>query len=219
MHHNRSAGLTLIIGVLSPLLIIGMHPTAGDLTGEAGARQVLVNYLVHGVGLAAQPLVFLGLLGVSRYLQWSESAVAALVAYGFGIVAVLSAAVLSGFVAPDVIERLDAGQGALDARYQALLVYTGFVNQGFAKVNVMASGVAIVLWGCAMWRTRHFPRATAVIGVVVGTALAGGTLIGYLRLNVQGIVIVTLLQAIWMILVAVHLLRVTDVTASRAHVV
>lgn len=102
MHHNQSAALTLIIGVLSPLLIIGMHPTAGDLTGDSGSRQVVVNYFVHGVALAAQPLVFVGLLGVSRYLEWSESAIAALVVYGFGIVAVLPAAVLSGFVAPEL---------------------------------------------------------------------------------------------------------------------
>jgi hypothetical protein len=218
MHHNRNAGLTLIIGVFSPLLVLGMHPTAGDLTGDASSRQVLINQVVHGVALAAQPLVFLGLVGVSRYLEWSENAIAALVVYGFGIVAVLSAAVLSGFVAPDIVERLGAAGATPDARYQALLAYTGFLNQAFAKVNVTASGVALALWGCAMWRTRHFPRATAVIGVVVGTALACGTLIGYLRLNVQGIIIVTLLQAVWMIPVAVHLLRATDVAIDRAHV-
>ena len=219
MHHNRSAGLTLIIGVAAPLLIIGMHPTAGDLTGDSGSRQVVVNYLVHGVALAAQPLVFLGLLGVSRYLEWSEMAIAALVVYGFGIVAVLPAAVLSGFVAPDVIERMRVTGATPDARYEALLAYTGFLNQGFARINVIASGAAVTLWGCAMWRRRRFPRATAVIGMVVGTALAVGTLTGYLRLNVRGIVIVTLLQAIWMVLVAVHLLRADDVTVTQARAV
>jgi hypothetical protein len=30
----------------------------------------------------------------------------------------------------------------LDARYEALLAYTGFLKQGFARINVMASGVA-----------------------------------------------------------------------------
>jgi len=219
MQYNRSAGVTLIIGVAAPLLIIGMHPTAGDLTGDSGSRQVVVNYLVYGVALAAQPLVFLGLLGVSRYLEWSETAIAALVVYGFGIVAVVPAAVLSGFVAPDVIERMRVTGATPDARYEALLAYTGFLNQGFARINVIASGVAVTLWGCAMWRTRRFPRATALIGVVVGTALAVGTLIGYLRLNVQGIVIVTLVQATWMILVAVHLLRANGVPAVRASAV
>jgi hypothetical protein len=52
--------------------------------------------------------------------------------------------------------------------------------------------------------------------VVVGIALAVGTLTGDLRLNVQGIVIVTLLQATWMILVALHLLRAKRVTAVGA---
>jgi hypothetical protein len=106
MQRKRNVGVALLIGIVAPLLIIGMHPTAHDLTADAGPRLVLINHLVHGVALAAQPLLFLGLLGLSRYLGWSDIVTAAVVVYGFGMAAVLSAAVLSGFVAPDVIERL-----------------------------------------------------------------------------------------------------------------
>jgi hypothetical protein len=94
-----------------------------------------------------------------------------------------------------------------DGRYQALLAYTGYLNQGFAKVSVVASGVALVLWGCAIWRTRRLHRTTAVVGLAGGTILALGILTGYLRLNVRGIVIATFLQAVWMTLVAMHFLR------------
>jgi hypothetical protein len=49
--------------------------------------------------------------------------------------------------------------------------------------------------------------STAAAGVIVGAVLALGIVTGWLRLTVVGIVVVTLLQGIWIILVAAHLLR------------
>jgi len=193
MPQERRAAVALLIGVLAPLLIMGMHPTGSGLT-TGGARLVMINHLVHGVSLAAQPVVFLGLLGLWRSLR-SDVATAALVVYGFGIVAILSAAVLSGFVAPEVVAD------------RPLLSYTGQLNQGFAKVSVAAMGASLLLWGAALWRIGGFARLPAAAGLIVGAVLALGILTGWLRLTVGGIVLVTLLQGIWIILVAAHLLR------------
>src|SRR5438045_7019002 len=119
MPQERRTAVALLIGVIAPLLIMGMHPTGASLT-TGGARLVLMNHMVHGVSLAAQPVVFLGLLGLWRSSR-SDVATAALVFYAFGIVAILSAATLSGFVAPDLVtDRL-------------LLGYTYELNQAFAK--------------------------------------------------------------------------------------
>jgi hypothetical protein len=52
-----------------------------------------------------------------------------------------------------------------------------------------------------------FARLPAAAGVMVGAVLALGIVTGWLRLTVGGIVLVTLLQGIWIILVAAHLLR------------
>ena len=190
---ERRAAIALLIGVIAPLLIMGMHPTGADIT-TGGARLVMINHLVHGVALAAQPVVFLGLLGLWRSLR-SDVATAALVFYAFGIVAILSAAVLSGFVAPEVVAD------------RQLLFYTGQLNQGFAKVSVAATGASLILWGAALWRIGGFARLPAAAGVIVGAVLALGIVTGWLRLTVVGIVVVTLLQGIWIILVAAHLLR------------
>jgi len=146
MPPERRAAIALLIGVLAPLLIMGMHPTGGDIT-RGGARLVTINHWVHGVSLAAQPVVFLGLLGLWRSVR-SDLATAGLVSYSFGIVAILSAAVLSGFVAPDV------------AADSLLLGYTGQLNQGFA---VRAIVIVTLLQG--IWILQ-----------VVGHLLRGGSL-------------------------------------------
>jgi len=186
---ERRAAIALLVGVVAPLLIMGMHPTGADIT-IGGARLVLINHMVHGVSLAAQPVVFLGLLGLWRRLR-SDVATAALVFYAFGIVAILSAAVLSGFVAPEVVAE------------RPLLFYTGQLNQGFAKVSVAAIGASLVLWGVPL----RFARLPAAAGVIIGAVLVLGVLTGWLHLSASGIVIVTLLQGIWLILVAALLLR------------
>jgi len=186
---ERRAAIALLVGVVAPLLIMGMHPTGADIT-IGGARLVMINHMVHGVSLAAQPVVFLGLLGLWRSLR-SDVATAALVFYAFGIVAILSAAVLSGFVAPEVVAE------------RPLLFYTGQLNQGFAKVSVAAIGASLILWGVAL----RFARLPAAAGVIIGAVLVLGVLTGWLHLSASGIVIVTLLQGIWLILVAALLLR------------
>ena len=44
MTQERRAAVALLIGVLAPLLIMGMHPTGGDIT-RGGARLVTINQL------------------------------------------------------------------------------------------------------------------------------------------------------------------------------
>jgi len=186
---QRRAAIALLVGVIAPLLIMGMHPTGADIT-SGGARLVLMNHMVHGVSLAAQPVVFLGLLGLWRSVR-SDGATAALVFYAFGIVAILSAATLSGFVAPDLVTD------------RVLLGLTYELNQAFAKVSVAAIGASLILWGVAL-RSAWLPAAA---GVIIGAVLVLGVLTGWLHLSASGIVIVTLLQGIWIILVATQLLR------------
>jgi hypothetical protein len=203
MPPHRRAAVALLVGVLAPLLIMGMHPTGSGLVA-GGARLVLINHMVHGVSIAAQPLVFLGLLGLWRTLR-SDVATAGLVCYAFGIVAILSAAVLSGFVAPAILEE------------RPLLLYTGALNQAFAQVGVTASGVAIALWGTALWQSARawdIARVAGATGVIVGLVLALGVVSGWLRLDVRGIVLVTMVQALWMLLVVAHLLKEREPTSG-----
>jgi hypothetical protein len=207
MRNYRRAGQCLLVGILLPLLILGLHPTAHDLTADSGTRLTIINHLVHGIALAAQPLIVLGVLGLSRYLGWTDLATAAFVVYAFGVVATLAAALMSGFVASDVIAQLRGGDPGTAPQYQALLDYTHYLNQAFAKVSVIAVGIALLLWSLDIVQTRHLSRLTGLVGMLVGTFLTVGILSGQLALNVRGILLATGVQAAWMALVAVQLMR------------
>lgn len=208
MKRETCSGILLIVAALTGVLVMALHPTVHSMLapGQLG-RQAHLNGMVHGVALASTPLLFVGLLGLLRRLGGADLAVAALAVHGFALVAVMTAAVASGFVATEMVEQLAGADPASQPVYQALLDYTGAINQGFAKVHVVAGSIAILLWSAAMVRTRAMSRVAANVGFVVGGAVLLAFLGGHLRLNVHGFGIVVALQAVWLIWVGALLLR------------
>src|SRR5262245_50885341 len=93
-----------MVAALGGLLVMAHHPNARTLIA-AGGHLARLNVLIHGVAILLAPIVFLGLLGVVRALDWPDLGMAALVAFGFGTVAVIGAAIASGFVATAVIQK------------------------------------------------------------------------------------------------------------------
>lgn len=206
---RRHAGQALLVGVLLPLLILGMHPTAHDLAADSGSRMTMVNHLVHGVALFAQPIVLLGLVGVSWVLGWTTLAVAGLICYSLSVVGMIPAALASGFIGSDVVAAIKQG-GDAAGQFEVLLTYTHFINQAFARCSTIGAGLALVAWGAEILTGRRLSRASGVVGLVVGAVLALGVLTGFLRLDVRGILLTTALQAVWMGMVALQLLRMPE---------
>lgn len=203
----RRAGQCLMAGILLPLLVLGLHPTAPELLEESGSHLATVNHLVHGVALVAQPLLLLGLIVLTWHLGWSLTATGAFVVYCLGVVAIVMAALMSGFVASDVIAQLRIADPQAAGDLRGLLGYTHILNQAFAKLSVIAAGAAIILWSVDIGRTRTLSRAVCVAGLAIGAVLVFGILSGELALNVKGMLVATGLHALWLALVAIHLHR------------
>jgi hypothetical protein len=194
------SGSLLMAGALAGLVVMAFHPTAHGLMEGPGAEgQARLNVIVHGVALAAVAVVFLGLLGLARRLGSGNLTNASLVFWGFGGAAVISAAVASGFVAPAVIERMSDAGGEGRAIQEALLAYTGQLNQGFAKVYVVATFASILLWSVAIVRSGRMARAAGIVGVVLSALVLLAVLAGHLRLGVHGFGIVTFAQSVWLV--------------------
>jgi hypothetical protein len=204
MKRDIGSGALLVAGSFGGVVVMLLHPTAhGLMSQESGPRLTQLNAIVHGLALAAVPMVFLGLSGLWRRLRPSDLATAALFAYGWGCVAVMSAAVASGFVAPGVIARIIAAEGSKIP--DAFLMYTGLWNQGFAKVNVVASSIGIVLFSMTILRSGRLSRAAGVFGAIVGVAILLFFFAGHLTLDVHGFGVVTFAQSAWLIWVGVLL--------------
>jgi hypothetical protein len=203
MNREFVAGSLLIAGSAAGVAVMALHPTAhGLMNAESGPHLARVNVMVHGLALAVTPLVFLGLLGLWRRLAPSDLATAALVIYGWGCVAVMSAAVASGFVSPGVIARLGADGSNMP---EAFLHYTGMWNQGFAKVNVVATSIGILLFSAAILRSARLAAWAGIFGAVVSALILVLFFVGHLKLDVHGFGIVIFAQSAWLVSIGILL--------------
>jgi hypothetical protein len=209
MQREKASGMLLIASALMLVLVMTTHPTGHQMvSGTADAHRLIYkNMVVHGVAIASAPLLFLGLLGLSRRLGFTDLTIAALVFHGFAGTAVLSAALTSGFVASGVIHEFVAAEAAQRDLYSRLLEYTHFFNQAYAGVYVAASSVAILLWSAAMIRGGRMSRAAGWAGVVVSSLILVFHLAGHLNLDVHGFGVITVAQGAWLIWVGILMLK------------
>jgi hypothetical protein len=201
MKRDVISGTLLIASSLAFMIIMGLHPTSrGLMSRDDLAQTAHLNQIVHALAIAVTPIMFLGLLGVVRRLGPSDLAIAALVAFGFGAVAVMSAGLASGFIFPGVITRIVSAEASNVT--QAFLVYTGLWNRAFASVQVVAFSAGIILLSAAMLLNRKritFAFVTGIAGFVVGTGVLLAFLSGHISLNVHGAQILYSAQSGWLL--------------------
>ena len=212
MNPRKFDGVALALGTFAMLVTMATHPSGGSgqtlRDGESLSRVGVAAVVSHSIGIAALPLLLLGFWGLSRRLGWESGPVRlAFAAYALATAAVLNAAIMSGFVATGVAMsiRPETAEGA--KAVAGLYAYTFVVNQGFAKVHVVASSAAIVLWSLRMIRLRGGWRAAGIFGLVAGALPAAGVLASALPLNVHGFGMVVLLQSAWTFWIASRMAR------------
>ena len=198
-------GWMLIAGGLAGVMVMLHHPTAQGLIGSGGSAHAMrMNVHLHGFAIAFVPVTFVGLLAVARRLEWPDLSIAALAAFATGAIAVIGAAVASGFVSTGIIQHSLASGGT---GYDPLLADTGLWNQGYASVHVVADSIGIVLLSLAILRSRRIARVSGLLGLLVGAAILIAFFFFALKLDVHGFGLVTLARGVWLIALGVALGR------------
>lgn len=208
---DRWCGVLLIAAAAVGLFVMAHHPTASHILHAANpADAAQMNRILHAIAIAAMPIQFIGLLGLTRRLGPSLCNHAGLVTQAFGLIAGMGAAVASGFVASGVM--LDMVQAGTSAEPSALLGYTAMWNQGFAVVYLIATTISVVLWSVAMLSSTVFPKALGWLGLVVGTAVTLWQVFGIRHthhIGVHELGLAVLGEAIWMVWAGVVMIRST----------
>lgn len=208
MKRDLFSGIALILGALIGVGIMAAHPTAHDVTGASNPEaQAHLNVVVHAVAIAGLPLTFLGLLGLARRLGPSDLANAALVAWGFGSVAGMGAAVASGFMASPLLLKSTQVEGPARDILHNLLQPIGLMNQGFAKVYVVAVAAGMLAWGLAIVRSGRMSKALGIAALLVGLAVLVAVVVVHMKLDVHGFGLVAIAESVWLVAVGVALMR------------
>ncbi len=211
MKHKQIYGIALSLGTLGGVMTMIFHPTGHDLLNqpdEIARRNELIAVVVHILAIISLPITFFGLLGFCRRLGLENPLVSAgLVVYGFGGIAVMSAAVLSGLVGPILTRKILESDEATQKILYAILMNNFQLNQGFTKVYLVAVAVAVIMWSILLLKKGRLMQITAIIGFLVGAFGLIGIFSGHLKLDVHGFGLLMFGQAIWMILVGIFMIR------------
>ena len=215
MKDNRLGGVALIIGAISGMITMSLHPVAGShpITPAQFEKLTMLMIGVHALAIAGVPFSFLGALALMRRLDSpGRIALAGLVIYGVGLVAVMIAPAMSGLVGTEVLRHLIA-RGPENEQWRILAEYNFLINQAFAQIFVVASSAAIALWSFMIVKNRALSVGIGIYGLVLGPAVVIALLTGGLRLDVHGFGLIIFGQAIWFIVVGILLQRSTSAPA------
>ena len=207
MTDNRKSGIALIAGSLGGLLTMAIHPVAPAIPQPGQLEPLaLLSAVTHSLALVSVLALFLGAFGLTRRIAAPDRlAFVALVTYGLAIVAIFQAGTMSGFILPGIM-RLMLRDAAFDTAQAHLLIAAFFqINQANSRIFTVAASAAVLLWSASALRHGGFGRAKAIYGCILAPLLILGIATGHLQLNVHGMGLVAVAQALWFIPVGAEL--------------
>jgi hypothetical protein len=216
----RAAGALLIGGSILEIAAMAHHPSvhAHDRVAVLAQLQALsaASAWVHGVLIALMLTVFFALTEFAWQRGITRPAIrAGLIAYAAGVVAMMGAALVDGFVTPRVA-MLSPAVSAADLQVTAqLLDLCKLLNQALAGLGAIAMSVGITAWSLDLLRAVGAERALGAIGMAIGLGCVAALIAAVLQLDVHGMMLVLVLQTIWTTGVGVLLLRTRNVAAPH----
>jgi hypothetical protein len=206
-HTARITGVVLAVATLAEILVMAHHPSVRTSDPAAAAQQIAalapLAQIVHGVLIALMLLIAYGL---SEFVLRREPARplirAGTIAYATGVLVMTGAALVSGFILPALAISLPRATQADLQLTKDLFILCRVLNQTCAHTGAVAMSVGIGLWSIGLLRGRGALKLTGVLGCVIGAAVSVALLTGTLALDVHGMLVVILAQALWNLAVA-----------------
>jgi hypothetical protein len=211
-HAGRAAGILLVAATLFSVLAMAHHPSVTshdihDAIVELGAKADLSAW-VHGILIGLMLLVFWCLTEYSLRRGIERPLVrAGLVFYGAGVVAMIGAAAVSGWITAKVPGLFPPSPSDQDMHTMAVLInFSGVLNRTLANIGAVAMSAGILAWSVGIIHSGGWPRFVGVVGILAGLSPAAMLITDGMHLDVQGMLLVVLIQGVWNIALGVLLI-------------
>ena len=206
------AGALLALATVLEIVAMSHHPTVRSSDAAQAVRQVAelapLSGWVHGILLALMLIIAYGLSEFVLRRDFRRPLIrAGSLAYGAGVIVMLGAAMVSGFIITGLAAstpHLTSADLQINAQ---LLTLCRILNQTWANFGAIAMSAGIALWSADLLRESGTPRMIGVLGLLVSLVPAAALILGLMHLDVRGMTAVVLLQALWNIAVGMGMLR------------
>jgi hypothetical protein len=207
---TRAAGITIIVAaVLSIGFMLSpprVHAHGMSDFVVAVRQELLVNGVVHGTLIALMGVLAAGFSVVTTRLDsvWARIALAA---YAIGVVSGMAAASINGLIVPEFVLHFGGKSESVLEALRPVLSFCHSANQVCSRMWVVASAIALVFWSIALTQRKGVARTIGILGIVLGFAPLVALAIGYLPMDIHGVLAFIVTQTVWSIAVGVLLIR------------
>lgn len=207
----RAPGIVLIAAGAITVAAILHHPTGdGDTNVEFVASIVDAGAtlrLVHGAMIA---LLLAMSYGVTAYVLRRGAdrplALAGLLTFFAGIIVMMPAPLIDGFILPDFAAQAQANAEVM-AAFPAVSRFAMDMLLAFAKASSVLISLGIVLLSLGMMHERGVMRWFGLAGVIGVLSGALAILAGGLQLDLHGMTLITVVWCAWFVGLGVLLVR------------
>lgn len=199
---SRVAGIILMAAAALAIFFMLHHPsTSSHEMGEALKEirdEGSISAWVHGLLMLVMIGIWFGTYELTQRLGADRALpILGFMFFGLGTIAYCLAAMVSGFVVPEIGARY-AGLSATEIEQaRGLLRISGITNQAFAKAGLIGTSVGIFCWSVLLLTRGSSARAAGLIGLVLGLLPPIMLLMGYLTLHVTGMTAVVVAHSAW----------------------
>jgi hypothetical protein len=207
----KRGGAVLMAASLLEILAMAHHPSvaAPDIARALGVIAEFSRRAawVHGALICLMLVILHELSEFALRRDLRRTLVrAGLLGYCVGVIAMLGAALVSGWVVANLAASTRPTT-AMDLQITGqLLILCGVLNRACANLGVVAMSAGIGLWSLDLLRDPGIPRIAGVLGGLVCVLPAVALFGGALHLDVVGMGEVILLQAVWNIAIGAMLM-------------
>jgi len=206
------AGAVLAVATVLEIVVMAHH--ASVHTSDVAQAVRIISELaplgawVHGTLEALLLIVAYGLSEFILRRDFRRPLIrAGAIAYGAGVIVMLGAAMVSGFIITDLM-ALTPHATPVDLQITAqMFALCRVLNQTWANFGAVAMSAGIALWSLDLLRDAGVPRMIGILGLLVSVVPAFALMFGLMHLDVPGMTAVVLLQALWNVAVGVAMMR------------
>jgi len=199
---TRAAGITWMTGALLMVFFMLHHPSTqssglGEALNEIRSEGHLSAW-VHGMLIVVMVAIWLGGYGLTQRLGNTRVwPVLGLLLFSLGTLGYVAAAMVSGFIVPQIGEHYAGAAPEAMEQARALLNLSGIANQAFANAGLVGTSAGILCWSLALLPRPGIVKLAAVTGILVGLLPIIMLLAGHLVLHLAGMTGVVVADSAW----------------------
>lgn len=201
---KKASGVSLLAGAILATLTMAMHPIGGSLAEIAAKKGIFM--FSHTLAMVSMPFIAFGFWGLATALATkARIAFLAFAVTCFGLIAVMIAGTVNGFVLPMFASNY-TGSSTDSSVLQAIRDYGWLIGTTMDYFFIVALSLAILIWSVIVITTGQLSRWLGYYGLLIVVVTLMGLIVKFNFTTVLGFGLFIFSLVSWIIIAAILLI-------------